>query len=74
MNYHIAFKLYEDSLTKLQNSLTHSQKLDMYNESDDDDDEDVRRDILNNNVRLDFGHAPIEVLYRKMFKLQFLLH
>ena len=73
MNYHIAFKLYEDSLTKLQNSLTHSQKLNMYNESDDDD-EDVRRDILNNHVHLDFGITPIEVLYRKMFKLQVLLH
>ena len=74
MNYHIAFKLYEDSLIKLQKSLTHAQKLDMYNESDDDDDEDVRRDILNNHVHLDFGIAPIEVLYRKMFKLQVLLH
>ena len=74
MDYHIAFKLYEDSFIKFQISLTHSQKLDMYNESDDDDDEAVRRDILNNHVRLDFGHAPIEVLYRKIFKLQFLLH
>jgi len=69
MDYRTAFQQYEFALTVLQQYTTDAQKLAMYNDSIAERSDDVRRDIFNNHIHLEYGIDSIETLNKKIMRI-----